>query len=144
MSSDKLGFNKLVDDGGFLDLDKKGPTPQEKAKKRCSCADFLVIVNYIQAEQQRKASGLKIGIFSVFLVVTIITMLESVISIAPILFVKIGQQNAGAVDIRLTYEASDLVSGNNNFYTRNPFAVGNTSYTPLTAGSLLAKRKNLK
>lgn len=71
-------------------------------------------------------------------------MLESVISIAPILFVKIGQQNAGAVDIRLTYEASDLVSGNNNFYTRNPFAVGNTSYTPLTAGSLLAKRKNLK
>ena len=71
-------------------------------------------------------------------------MLESVISIAPILFVKIGQLNAGAVDIRLTYSASDLVSGNNNFYTRDPFTVGNTSYTPITTGSLLAKRKNLK
>jgi len=71
-------------------------------------------------------------------------MLESVISIVPILFVKIGQETAGAVDFRLTYDASNLVSGNNNFYTRNPFAVGNTTYTPLTASSLLAKRKNLK
>lgn len=47
-------------------------------------------MNYILAEQQKKASGLKIGIFTVFLVVAIITMLESVISITPILFVKMG------------------------------------------------------
>ncbi len=89
---------------------------------------MVLIVNYIKAEQQKKASSLKIGIFTVFLVVTIITMLESVISIAPILFVNIGQQNAGAVDFKLTYTASDLIAGNNNFYTRDPFAKGNTSY----------------
>jgi len=50
-----------------------------------------VILNYIIAEQSKKSSGLKIGIFTVFLVVTIITMLESVISITPILFVNLGQ-----------------------------------------------------
>ena len=49
-------------------------------------------------EQNKKSSGLKIGIFTVFLVVAIITMLDSVISIVPILFVKLGQEEAGAID----------------------------------------------
>lgn len=92
MSTDKLDYFKIEDeDGGYLDYIKKEKQPKQKTVRRCSCADFTVIINYIQAEQQRKASSLKIGIFTVFLVVTIITMLESVISIAPILFVNIGQ-----------------------------------------------------
>jgi hypothetical protein len=60
-----------------------------KRRKLC-CGDFRVIMNYLISEQQRKSSSLKIGIFTVFLVVTIITMLESVVSVTPILFVKIG------------------------------------------------------
>ena len=68
-------------------------------------------------------------------------MLESVISIAPILFVNVGQQNAGAVDFRLTYKAVNLESANNNFYTRDPFAKGNTSYTPLTSTNVRSTRK---
>lgn len=69
----------------------------------CGCGDFRVIFNYIIAEQQKKSSGLKIGIFTVFLVVAFITMLESVISITPILFVRLGQNEAGAIDFKLTY-----------------------------------------
>jgi hypothetical protein len=37
------------------------------------------------------------------MVVAIITMLESVVSITPILFVKLGQEEAGAIDFKLTY-----------------------------------------
>jgi len=62
-------------------------------------------------------------------------MLESVISITPILFVQMGQEEAGAIDFRLTYDASSLVSGDVNFYAVNPFTlnytVGNYSYQPL-------------
>jgi len=52
--------------------------------------DFRVIFNYIIAETNKKESGIRIGIFTVFIVVAIITMLESVISITPILFVQMG------------------------------------------------------
>ncbi len=49
-----------------------------------------VILNYMIAESKKKISGLRIGIFTVFMVVTTIVMLESVISVTPILFVKLG------------------------------------------------------
>lgn len=70
-----------------------------------------------------------------FLVVTIITMLESVVSITPILFVKIGQETAGAIDFKLTYSPSNLVNGNVNFYATNPFSLNaSASYSPLALG----------
>ena len=129
MTDEKLEYFEILEETGvegFVETIKAQKPPKKKAVTRCSFwSDLRTIVNYIQAEQQRKVSSLRIGIFTVFLVVTIITVLESVISIVPILFVKIGQQNAGAIDVKLTYQASDLISGNNNFYTRDPFAVGN-------------------
>ncbi len=76
--------------------------PKQDKRKIC-CGDLTVILNYIIAEQNKKASGLKIGIFTVFLVVSMITMLESVISITPILFVKMGQDESGAIDFSLKY-----------------------------------------
>jgi hypothetical protein len=99
-----------------------------------------VIVNYVVAEQQRKTSSLKIGIFTVFLVTTIITMMVSVTDITPILFVKMGQENAGAIDMQLTFMQSNLVSGDVNFYTVDPFAGGNTSFIPLVGQSRFKKR----
>jgi len=42
------------------------------------------------AEMTKKPSAIKIGIFTVFLVVMVITMLKSVVDSAPILFVNIG------------------------------------------------------
>lgn len=106
-------------------------------------------MNYILAEQQKKSSGLKIGIFTVFLVVAIITMLESVIAVTPILFVKLGQEESGAVDFQLKFEFSERVSGDVNFYNVDPFVMNYTSdysYQPLvgTAAPLNAARPLLR
>ena len=74
-------------------------------------------------EQQKKQRALKIGIFTVFLVVCMITMLKSVVDSSPIIFVKIGQEQAGAIDYQLTsptygnqYSVADM-----NQYSINPF-----------------------
>jgi len=62
----------------------------ESKKQKLCCPDLRVILNYMIAESKKKLTGLRIGIFTVFMVVTTIIMLESVISITPILFVKMG------------------------------------------------------
>lgn len=59
-------------------------------KKKLCCPDLRVILNYMVAETKKKMGGLKIGIFTVFLVVAVIVMLESIVSITPVLFVKVG------------------------------------------------------
>ena len=73
-------------------------------------------------------------------------MLESVISITPILFVKMGQDSASAIDFKLTYTSSNLVSGDVNFYNVSPFMLNNTvnfSYEPLPVASPANKAKPL-
>lgn len=99
--------------------------------------DFRVIFNYIIAETNKKESGIRIGVFTVFIVVAIITMLESVIAITPILFVQMGQEEAGAIDFKMTYSSSNLVSGDVNFYAVDPFTLNyttaNYTYKPLPA-----------
>lgn len=49
-----------------------------------------MILNYLNAEMQKKIGGMRIGVFTVFMVVTVIVMLESVVSVTPIFFVKFG------------------------------------------------------
>ena len=62
----------------------------ELKKSRKCCASCKVVTNYLLIEQQKKQRALKIGIFTVFLVVCMITMLKSVVDSSPIIFVKIG------------------------------------------------------
>ena len=64
-------------------------TYELKKSRRC-CASCKVVTNYLLIEQQKKQRALKIGIFTVFLVVCMITMLKSVVDSSPIIFVKIG------------------------------------------------------
>lgn len=70
-----------------LDLNNETPAEENKSAGSIWFGDFTVIFNYILAEVQKKDSGLRIGVFTVFIVVAFITMLESVVSITPILFV---------------------------------------------------------
>lgn len=74
------------------------------------------------SESNKKPTGFKIGVFTVFIVVMCITMLKSVVDSSPILFVKIGQSEVGAIDI--TLRAGDpleaLEAGNFNYYNINP------------------------
>jgi len=78
------------------------PSQKESDKERDSddsqlkggkiwCADLKVILSYMIAETKKKVGALKMGIFTVFMVVMVIVMLKSVVQITPILFVKLGQ-----------------------------------------------------
>ena len=69
----------------------------------------------------KKPSAIKIGIFTVFLVVMVITMLESVVDSAPILFVKLGQDNVGAIDFTLTSDSTTYKMVPVNYYNIDPF-----------------------
>lgn len=67
-------------------------------QKRKCWATLTTICRYLQAEQKRSPRALKIGICTVFILVMIITMFKSVIDSSPVLFVKVGQEQVGAVD----------------------------------------------
>ena len=69
----------------------------------------------------KKPSAIKIGIFTVFLVVMVITMLESVVDSAPILFVKLGQDNVGAIDFTLRTDSTSYTTLQLNYYNIDPF-----------------------
>ena len=76
---------------------------------------------------QKKPSSFKIGIFTVFIVVMVITMLKSVVDSAPILFVKLGQDEVGAIDFTITNNDSYLKRGPMRIYNIDPFR-GQYSY----------------
>ena len=66
---------------------------------------------------------MKIGIFTIFLVVMIITMLKSVVDSAPIIFVKMGQDQIGTIDYTMTSPngGNNFIKGNINWYNIDPF-----------------------
>jgi len=90
----------------------------EEERTRGCCASCRTILTYLVSEQTKKARGFKIGIFTVFLVVMIITMLKSVVDSAPILFVKVGQDSVGAIDFTLSAptELNAMSDANTNWY----------------------------
>ena len=52
---------------------------------------FLTIVSYLISEQKKKQRAFQIGVFTVFLVVSFLTLLKSAVDVAPVAFVKLGQ-----------------------------------------------------
>ncbi len=62
----------------------------------------------MMSESVKQPTAFKIGVFTVFIVVMFITMLKSVVDSAPILFVKIGQTEVGAIDITLRAKSPNL------------------------------------
>ena len=79
-------------------------------------------MDYLSSEITKQPTTFKIGIFTVFIVVMFITMLQSVVDCAPILFVKIGQDEAGSFDIKVTRKSPNLQvsTGNMNYYALDP------------------------
>ena len=69
----------------------------------------------------KKPTAFKIGVFTVFLVVMVITMLKSVVDSAPILFVKLGQEEVGAIDFTLTVRSYPENAVPLNYYNIDPF-----------------------
>ena len=111
--------------------ERPSPESQKKHTKLC-CGDLRVILNYMVAEQEKKKSGMHIGIFTVFLVVAVITMLDAVVSVTPVIFVKIGQETSGAIDFQLKYAGNPITDGNVNYYAIDPFeSMYNNDYVSL-------------
>jgi len=55
-------------------------------------------------------------VFTVFLVVSFLTLLKSAVDVSPVAFVKISSDQSGITDFRLTPSGSTpLIDGNDNF-----------------------------
>ena len=95
---------------------------EDDSRNRKCCASCKTVTQYMCSESKKKPTAFKIGVFTVFIVVMCITMLKSVVDSSPILFVKIGQSEVGAIDFTLREKdpASYVQSGNINYYNINP------------------------
>ena len=90
------------------------------------------MANYLHNQIRKETGAFKIGIFTVFLTVMVITFLESVLSCTPVLFVKFGQKAAGAIDYTMRSNTTASLTGNVNFYNVDPF---NNPLRPVVASS---------
>mmetsp|Transcript_1247 Transcript_1247/g.777 ORF Transcript_1247/g.777 Transcript_1247/m.777 type:complete len:96 (+) Transcript_1247:36-323(+) len=76
-------------------------------------SEISTIVSYLVADIKKKPRSFNIGVFTVFLVVSFLTLLQSVVDIAPVAFLKLAQDAAGAVDFQFTpMSGTPFVSGN--------------------------------
>jgi hypothetical protein len=98
-----------------------------KGKDSC-CRRFYsnaeVLVNYVVSDLSRKKSSFSIGVFTVFLVVAVITMLKGVIDAMPVLFLQISESSVGAIDYKLATRSpgiAELHNGNVNYYGIDPW-----------------------
>ena len=96
---------------------------EETERRRKRCASCNTVTTYMLSESTKSPTGFKIGVFTVFIVVMFITMLKSVVDTAPILFVKIGEDQVAAIDVTLRPLdlSKALIAGNVNYYAINPF-----------------------
>ena len=67
---------------------------------------FITIFHYISSDIKKKARAWRIGVTTIFIVVGFISMLKSLIDVAPIAFLKVGQDQAGAFDFSITSDYS--------------------------------------
>ena len=70
--------------------------------KQTYCSACETIWSYLASDLCKKSRSFCIGIFTVMMVVSFITMLKSVIDVSSVAFLKIGQDQAGAFDLQLT------------------------------------------
>lgn len=77
----------------FKVLDQKKPNLFARLK-----GSFSLITNYIVSDIEKKPRSYKIGVFTVFLVCTFLTILYSGIQLTPALFIRLGEDQAGDID----------------------------------------------
>ena len=64
-------------------------------------SSFITSLNYITSDIIKKKRSFFIGVFSIYLVVSFISFLKSVIDISPIVFLNVGQEQAGIFDFEI-------------------------------------------
>jgi hypothetical protein len=90
--------------------------------EQSTLSTLRTIFNYIGSDITKKKRSFKIGVFTIFLVVTFIMLLKSIVDVAPIAFLKVGQDQAGVFDFQITSDyAEPYVDGDVNQYASDPF-----------------------
>ena len=64
-------------------------------------SSFITSLNYITSDIIKKKRSFFIGVFSIYLVVSFISFLKSVIDISPIVFLNVGHEQAGIFDFEI-------------------------------------------
>ena len=83
---------------------------------------FRTILNYVQSDIKKKQRSFKIGVFTIFLVVTFIVMLKSVVDKIGVAFLKVAQDQGGIFDIMMTSGSDGYsVAGDIDLYNSDPF-----------------------
>ena len=59
-------------------------------------------VNYIKEDIKKKPRSFKIGFFTIFLVVSFLTLLTNIVSLSPVIFLRIAEDSMGDADILMT------------------------------------------
>ena len=80
----------MDDDNILLDEDNVKPDSENSLYKGSLFQTFTTVINYIISDIHKKKRSFRIGVFTIFLVVTFIMMLKSLVDIAPIAFLKVG------------------------------------------------------
>lgn len=88
------------------------------------------IADYVYSDIEKKARSFKIGVFTIFLVVCFISLLKSMVDVAPIAFLKVGQDQGGKMDFTITSNFGDpSINGDINMYSQDYF-----EYEPTNVG----------
>lgn len=83
---------------------------------------FYTIMNYVISDIRKKQRSFKIGVFTIFLVVTFIVMLRSVVDKIGVAFLKVAQDQAGIFDVTMTASSDGFsVPGDIDLYNSDPF-----------------------
>jgi hypothetical protein len=86
---------------------------------------LVTLVNYITTDIEKRPRSFKIGVFSIFLVVTFLVVLQSALELTPLVFLKMAQDKTGQYDFTIlpisaendTRLSSDSQDSNSNTST---------------------------
>jgi len=80
---------------------------QSHSKLREFLASFKIIYAYVLTDIEKKPRSFKIGVFSIFIVVCFLVILQSVLYLTPLIFIKLAEEQNGHYDLTITPIAAD-------------------------------------
>lgn len=82
--------SNMEDDNMLLDEESSKQMQDRELYKSALHKTFRTVINYITSDIKKKKRSFRIGVFTIFLVVSFIMMLKALVDIAPIAFLKVG------------------------------------------------------
>lgn len=82
--------------------DESAESAPDQELKHDVYGTFKIIWNYINTDIQKKSRSFKIGVFSIFLVVCFLTLLQSLVQLSPVFFIRLSEISVGDADLVMT------------------------------------------